>query len=193
MTTVQFSFDPSCPWTWRTSRWLVRVAPARGLDIEWRPMSLAVLDEGHIAEDRRMRTETAHGALRLVAALAADGRQQEIGRFYAAVGERVHDRREELEPTLLKDAAESVGLVDLVGCFDDPSLDDAVRSSTEAAVADAGPGIGSPVLRVEGASRGLHGPIIAEGLGEDDGLALWDALALLMPMSQFFEVKRGRR
>ena len=193
MTTVVFSFDPACPWTWRTSRWLVRVAPARGLEIEWRPMSLAILNEGHIAEDHRARIETSRHALRLVAALAADERQDEIGRFYRAVGERVHDQGEELEPTLLKWSAESVGLIDLVGCFDDPSLDAAVRAATDAAVADAGPDVGSPVLHVDGVARGLHGPIIAEGIGDDDALALWDAIAVLLPMPQFFEVKRGRR
>jgi hypothetical protein len=193
MTTVAFSFDPACPWTWRTSRWLVRVAAARDLRIEWRPMSLAILNEGHIAEEHRARTDASHDALRLVAALAADGRQDDIGRFYRAVGERMHDRGEELEPTLLKAAAESVGLIDEVGCFDDPSFDAAVRAATDAAVADAGPDIGSPVLHVHGVERGLHGPIVAEGMTDDDALALWDAITLMLPMPQFFEVKRGRR
>jgi hypothetical protein len=193
MTTVVFSFDPACPWTWRTSRWLVRVAAARDLSIEWRPMSLAVLNEGHIPDEHRARNEASHDALRLVAALAADGRQDDIGRFYRVVGERVHEHGEDLEPTLLKAAAESVGLIDDVGCFDDPSFDAAVRAATEAAVADAGPDIGSPVLHVGDAARGLHGPIIADGMSDDDALALWDALAVLLPMPQFFEVKRGRR
>ena len=43
---VTFWFDPSCPYTWRTSRWLLAVTGARDLTIDWRLMSLAILNEG---------------------------------------------------------------------------------------------------------------------------------------------------
>src|SRR5256885_4067436 len=42
---VTFWFDPSCPYTWRTSRWLIAVTDARGMTVDWRLMSLAVLNE----------------------------------------------------------------------------------------------------------------------------------------------------
>jgi len=32
---VAFWFDPSCPFTWQTSRWLRAVADARGLPVDW--------------------------------------------------------------------------------------------------------------------------------------------------------------
>ena len=38
---VQFWFDPACPFCWVTSRWLVRVAAHRDLDVEWLPISPA--------------------------------------------------------------------------------------------------------------------------------------------------------
>src|SRR5947209_8081958 len=38
-TTVSFYFDPICPWTWISSRWLVEVADARDLTVEWHSMS----------------------------------------------------------------------------------------------------------------------------------------------------------
>ena len=34
-TAVDFWFDPSCPFTWQTSRWLRAVADARGLPVDW--------------------------------------------------------------------------------------------------------------------------------------------------------------
>ena len=44
--TVEFWFDPGCPHTWRTSRWLSDVVGRRGVDVHWRLMSLTVLNEG---------------------------------------------------------------------------------------------------------------------------------------------------
>jgi predicted DsbA family dithiol-disulfide isomerase len=43
---VTFFFDPLCPWTWVTSRWLVDVADRRGFPLEWRALSLALLHAG---------------------------------------------------------------------------------------------------------------------------------------------------
>jgi len=33
--TVDFWFDPSCPYTWLTSRWVVEAATVRPLDVRW--------------------------------------------------------------------------------------------------------------------------------------------------------------
>ena len=39
-TAVQFYFDPACPWTWITSRWVVEVAGLRDMQITWQLFSL---------------------------------------------------------------------------------------------------------------------------------------------------------
>jgi hypothetical protein len=76
--------------------------------------------------------------------------------------------------------------------LDDPAWDEAVRDSHETAMKLAGPGIGSPVLQIESATRGLHGPIVTETPSLEDGPAIWDATAALIKIDYFFEVKRGR-
>lgn len=38
--------DPVCPFSWNTARWLHAVAEKAGWAIDWRLMSLAVLNEG---------------------------------------------------------------------------------------------------------------------------------------------------
>jgi hypothetical protein len=40
-------FDPSCPCTWLTSRWLIEVTRVRDVSVGWHLMSLSVLRLGH--------------------------------------------------------------------------------------------------------------------------------------------------
>ena len=50
VTAVEYFFDPACPWTWLTSRWLVDATRQRGVDVTWRSLSLLVLNDGNPPE-----------------------------------------------------------------------------------------------------------------------------------------------
>jgi hypothetical protein len=132
-------------------------------------------------------------ALRLVEALAADGRDAAVAAFYTEMGERTFEAGAMLSDDIVLASAEAAGVTDAKAVLDDASWDDAVRASHETAFASAGPDIGSPVLAIEGAPRGVHGPIIGEVPGRDEALAIWDAVVPLARSATFFEVKRGRR
>ena len=43
---ITFYFDPMCPFTWRTSRWVKDVAGRTGETVTWKFLSLATLNEG---------------------------------------------------------------------------------------------------------------------------------------------------
>ncbi|MEH1098413.1 DsbA family protein [Micromonospora sp. CPCC 205561] len=187
-----FFFDPACPWTWRTSRWLVAVADARGLRIEWRAFSLAILNEGRVPPEFAAATTASSRALRLVEALRAEGRHDDVARFYAELGTRTHDAGEPLSAETVAAAVEAAGLGGAAPALDDDRWDEAVRESHALAYASAGPDVGSPVLMVPGAERGVHGPILTEVPGTDDALTVWDSLLPLIRMPAFHEVKRAR-
>jgi len=60
---LTFYFDPVCPWTWNTSRWLVDIAEHLGLAVDWRPLSLAVLNAGREVPDEYLALmEVGHAA-----------------------------------------------------------------------------------------------------------------------------------
>ncbi|GIJ80275.1 DSBA-like thioredoxin domain-containing protein [Micromonospora phaseoli] len=187
-----FFFDPLCPWTWRTSRWLVSVAEARDLRIEWRAFSLAILNGGDVPPEYAEAMTASTRSLRLVEALRAEGRHDDVGRFYTELGTRTHDVGNPPSDKLVAAAVEAAGLDDAAPALDDESWDAQVHASHALAYASAGPDIGSPVLMVPGADRGLHGPILTEVPGADDALVLWDSVVPLMRMPAFHELKRAR-
>ncbi|MGK5441497.1 mycothiol-dependent nitroreductase Rv2466c family protein [Micromonospora sp. URMC 105] len=188
-----FFFDPACPWTWRASRWLVRVAEARQLTVEWRAFSLAILNEGNVPPQFAEAMTASRRALRLVEALRAQGRADDVARFYTELGARSHDAGSPLAASVVTAAVDAAGLGEAAPALDDERWDEAVRESHDLAWASAGPDIGSPVLMVPDAERGIHGPILTEVPDLDDALTIWDSLLPLLRMPAFHEIKRGRR
>ena len=197
---VHFFFDATCPWTWLTSRWLVDVAAQRDLEVGWRTLSLAVLNEGKpippellaAVPDLPARQALGVRILRLVETLREDGRNDDVGRLYAEVGRRLHVEAQAPDPGLLGEAATAAGVEDFVASADDESRDAPVRSSTEDAVTRAGPDVGSPVLLLDGHQRGFFGPIVSPAPSGEEAVRLWDAVVSLHSLPSFLEVKRGR-
>jgi len=193
MADVTFFFDPACPWTWRASRWLTLVAETRGLGIEWRPLSLWILNDRDVVEPvKRARLETSHRLLRLIAKLHEDGRQDDIAHLYTEAGTLVHENGQPFDDPTVAHVLRDSGLDSCGSALDDAALDAAVEASTAAAMAAAGPAVGSPVLLLDGAERGLHGPVLGEIPDKAESLALWEAVEALAPIRAFFEIKRGR-
>ena len=98
-TSVEYFFDPACPWTWTTSRWLVDASAATGTEVRWRNLSLAVVNAGReIPERFRAAQQAAARAHRVIAALLAAGRNDLVGDFYTEWGRRFHHDCEHDDP-----------------------------------------------------------------------------------------------
>ena len=96
------------------------------------------------------------------------------------MGARSHDAGNPLAASIVTAAVDAAGLGEAAPALDDERWDEAVRESHALAYASAGPDIGSPVLMVPGAERGIHGPILTEVPAPDDALTIWDSLLPLL-------------
>jgi 2-hydroxychromene-2-carboxylate isomerase len=186
---VRFYFDPACPWTWVTSRWLLEVARQRPVHVEWRSLSLVILNEGGEVPHRYRIGRLAH---RVIEALRSTGRNDDVGGLYREYGRRVHVGGRRPSTEVVREAVKAAGLDDVAGAVDDPSWDEAVRRSHEEAQEIAGPDAGSPVVFREAVGRGTFGPILSPSPVGADAVRLWDAYVTLGDLAHFYELKRPR-
>jgi hypothetical protein len=188
---VVFHFDPICPWTWLTSRWLTEVAGSRSLTLGFRSLSLRIVND--VPPGRYVPLDVGFEALRVVEALSADGDHAGAARLYTALGEEVHRGKRSLDRALLAEVLAASGLpASITAAASDDAWDDAVAASTATAVDAAGGGIGSPVVRWPATGRAASGPIVSPPPTGADALRLWDAVCTAIEIPSFFELKRGR-
>lgn len=189
-----FYFDPSCPWTWATSRWLVDAAGQTGAEIQWRSLSLGVINaDRDIPEQYRAGMEAGAKAHRVIAALRAADRNDLVGDFYTEWGRRTH--HDGVEPTaeLAGEVATAVGAEQWALAADDASWDVEIeRSTKEGQDLAGGSDVGSPVLAFGSPRVGFFGPIVSPPPQGEGATALLDHVVAAAETPGFFELKRGR-
>jgi 2-hydroxychromene-2-carboxylate isomerase len=192
-TAVDFWFDPICPYTWRTSRWLLDVSGRRPVSVTWRLMSLAMLNEGKdVPEQTRDRMQQGLLALRVLTACGETAGQEGIAKLYTCLGTHRHQRGEPYSSEVIAAAVSEAGLPGpLAAAAEDTGYDDAVRSSHEAGQRRVGTETGSPVLAIDG-GRGYFGPVVVPIPTGDDGIRLFEAVRMLATVPAFSELKTAR-
>ncbi len=191
-TPVDFFFDPGCPFTWRTSRWLTAVEEAGEAEVTWRLMSLSVLNEGReIPEQYAAVMRQGVRVLRALDAAGETGGSSAVAALYTALGTRAHDQDVFLSDDVVAACVAEVGLPDSVAeAVDDPARDASVRSSHDRSQQLVGDDAGSPVLALEG--RGFFGPVVVPVPKGEEALDLFRGVRLLAGVSAFAELKTSR-
>jgi 2-hydroxychromene-2-carboxylate isomerase len=190
---VTFFFDPICPFTWRTSRWLRSVTEPRGHTIGWRLMSLTILNEGKDLPEP-YRSALAYGPRigRLFTATLERHGPAALDRLYTEFGTRLHYQGAERDDALIADSIAAASLpADLFAAADDTSFDAKVRASHEAAQARVGQESGSPIVAI-GDGPGFFGPVVVPPPEGEAAEKLYDAVRLLSAVPEFSELKRSR-
>jgi 2-hydroxychromene-2-carboxylate isomerase len=209
---IEFFWDPVCPFAWITSRWVNLVADATDYRVDWRFISLRLLNKHKdYATEFPAGYEDGHNAglrmLRVAAAVRADLGRDVLGSLVTAygnsywnqpkgsgVGVRLSTRDHATEvlaaaglPTSYADALEQTEW--------DQLLDD----ETQLALSRTGRDVGTPIITFHRRNRGgersvsFFGPVISRVPAPDEAVRLWDAVTALAEFPGFAEMKRSLR
>jgi predicted DsbA family dithiol-disulfide isomerase len=192
--TLDFYFDPGCPWTWITSRWITSVAPLRDLHVKWRPYSLLLKNRDRDLPTHLVaRGEISLGALRMIEAVRAAHGDDPIGSLYTELGTRLHHDDSAPNPTFLQTSLRAARLNPaLAAAAQDADWDEPILAAMREASRCVGDDVGSPVLVFDTRPRrGIWGPLLSPAPTGDAALRLWDHLRGALDEPGFYELKRG--
>ena len=190
--TVDLWVDPSCPWAWMTSRWILNVTQVRPISVNFHVMSLGVLNEGQEVPEKYVDLiKRSWGPVRvLIAAEEAHGASI-VEPLYSAMGTRIHPgNRGDFDQIILEALAE-VGLdAELASAATATEFDDALRASHHAGMDKVGMDVGTPVIHI--GEVAFFGPVVTPApKGEAAGI-LFDGCVAVASTPGFYELKRTR-
>lgn len=204
---IEFFWDPVCPFAWITSRWVEKVASQRDYRVDWRFISLRLLNKDKdYATEFPPEYERGHTAglrmLRVAAAVRSELGREPLGSLVTAYGQSYWDQppgggmRDHLSTdaharTVLAAAGLPARYAD---ALDDTSWDELLDSETELALSRTGRDVGTPIVTFEppdGVS--FFGPVISRVPSDEDAVRLWDAVTTLAGFPGFTELKRSLR
>lgn len=210
---VDFWFDPVCPWSWVTSRWIEQVRAQTSIEVRWHPLSLAILRPAdgnkELAEYNAIRVAPS----RVMMAVYLE-EPHKLGELYSQLGPLLHcdcgniehsrfvseaERRQIFVhdvPQIRASVAKALAIAGLdaryADAFDDEGMDEPLKSVLERIPSGRYPQHlqGVPTLSVNDGGA-FHGPVLCEVPSAADSKALFDAFATLVQCPDYFGMSRS--
>lgn len=190
---VEFWFDPLCPWAWITSRWITEVAQTLSFDVTWHPFSLKVLNGDDDSNPYSEGLRLGHRMGQVSLAAAAQHGAGIIAQLYTEYGTRLHNEGRQDGDAVIVESLEALDLdPGLLATAEDESrgFDEQLHESTNRGIEIVGPGVGIPIIAIDG--RAFFGPVLSPAPRGADAVKLWNAVVAASQIPNFFELKRGR-
>jgi 2-hydroxychromene-2-carboxylate isomerase len=204
---IEFFWDPVCPFAWITSRWIAKVAAQTGYKVDWRFISLRLLNKDKdYATEFPPNYERGHTAglrmLRVAAKIRAELGREHMGALYEGYGKAYWDQpkgsgmsRKLGTVAHIGEVLQAIGLpTEFATAAEDTSWDTELDAETALALSRTGHDVGTPIITFappDGVS--FFGPVISRIPTDEEAVPLWNAVLMLAQFPGFAEIKRSLR
>ncbi len=199
---IDFFFDPVCPWAWITSRWAVNLTDLIDLSINWKYVSLKLLNEVRTDEDYTDDYKRIHKLglelHRIIEAYSQKEGPEMRGTLYSVFGFKIHNMSQRTElfsidniKSLLKDNKLDPNFAEFAN---DTTLDETIIKETNLAIQRAGQNLGTPIISFNPPNGySFFGPVISNIPKGQDAVNLFNAVYTIATITGFSELKREIR
>lgn len=204
---IEFFWDPVCPFAWITSRWVEKVAAQTGYRVDWRFISLRVLNKDRdYATEFPPNYEHFHTSglrmLRVAAKIRSELGREHMGPLYTGYGQAYWEQpkgsgmsRKLGTVQHIAETLEAVGLpTEFASAADHDQWDAELEAETELGLNRTGRDVGTPIITFEPPDGlSFFGPVISRVPSDEEALALWESVIALAKFPGFAELKRSLR
>jgi 2-hydroxychromene-2-carboxylate isomerase len=204
--TIEFFWDPVCPFAWLASRWIEEVRAETGLTVDWRFISLRLINKDkdydtHFPPGYEFGHTAGLRMLRVAARIRHELGRDALGSVVTAYGESYFDKpkgsgmRDRLStPDHLVEVLTAAGInTDYASAADDTSWDEMIDAEGEMALSRTGRDVGTPIISFGDNGLSFFGPVISRIPRGADAVKLWDSVTTLAAFPGFAEMKRSLR